>query len=88
MGEVTRNEFEIYIRAQNGALGRIEKKLDEIDHKLERMQDAEKDCREDMEAKIAAASRGKVSWATMAIVSLLSASTIGLLTALVTHALK
>jgi hypothetical protein len=88
MGEVTRNEFEMYIRAQNGALGRIEKKLDEIDHKLERVQDTESKCREELETKIAEASKGKVGWTTTVLISFLSASTIGLLTALVTHALK
>jgi tetrahydromethanopterin S-methyltransferase subunit G len=86
---ITRAEFMQYVKAQNGSLGRIEKKLEDIERRLEKMDDAENACRQEVDHRIGVLEGRLISSRiTGLIIGILSSAVIGLTVVLVTHALK
>jgi len=90
-GFVTRSEFELYCRQQNGSLQRIEKAQDEILQEIKELRselsekvpwDTYTDDRRGYNDKLERLS-GRPSWLTAAFITFLSSVTVGMLTALI-----
>ena len=86
---ITRVEYDdrwaMFLRGQNGSLRRIEKDLEEIKKGLSDQHSREHKCREEVDAAIANAVEGKVSYSLMMLVTALSSTVVGLAVALVTR---
>jgi hypothetical protein len=82
--EITREELEALMKYINGSLERIEKKLDDLDNKMDLQKDRETTCRREVDVKIEDVSKGKVPWPVLVVVGLMSAIITGLIVAFVT----